>query len=226
VDRQAKAAEHGDVFAQFVLAKRYHNGEGVDKDIAQALKWYRAAAKAGHIEAQFELAALLDTGAEGIEANSNEAYKWYSKAAYEGHMKAQSIISQEKWQRCAPKMQVGSDDITFAEPDDESYRERKPFTPEKLEKLLIQAEDGDVDAQYDLGIRYYNGEGVELDHKKAVEWFLRAAEHDDSQAQFNLGIMYGRGEGVQKDLKVSMSWLKKAADQGHEEALSLLTRKK
>jgi TPR repeat protein len=52
--------------------------------------------------------------------------------------------------------------------DTESYAEAIP-TFETL------AEQGNVDAQYALGICYDNGKGVEKDHAKAWEWFQKSA---------------------------------------------------
>jgi len=41
---------------------------------------------------------------------------------------------------------------------------------------LTAAEQGDAEAQYNLGVRYANGEGVPEDYKEAVKWFRKAAE--------------------------------------------------
>jgi uncharacterized protein len=224
LERQLRAAEHGDVFAQYELAKKYHEGTGVNKDIRQAFNWYLKAAGHGHVEAQFIIATMYDKGGTGIEPNNEEAYKWYLKAASQGHPKAQTEISSSKWSNSVPKIQIDGDSITFSEPHSEHVPDKPPFSREKLERLMAQAEDGDVDAQYDLGIRYYSGDGLEHDYGKAIKWFLMAAEQDDAQAQFNLGIMYGRGEGIGKDINTSMQWLKKAADQGHAEALMMFSK--
>jgi uncharacterized protein len=224
LERQLRAAEHGDVFAQYELAKRYYEGIGVDKNIHEAFNWYLKAAGHGHVEAQFIIASIYDEGGTGVEPNIEEAYKWYLKAASQGHPKAQVEISSGRWNNAIPKMQIDGDSITFAESKSEHVPNKPPFTQEKLEKLKAQAEAGDVDAQYDLGIRYYSGDGLEQDYGKAIKWFLMAAEQDDAQAQFNLGIMYGRGEGIGKDVNTSMQWLKKAADQGHAEAIIMFSK--
>ena len=38
------------------------------------------------------------------------------------------------------------------------------------------AEQGNAKAQYNLGLRYENGQGVAQDYGKAVEWYTKAAE--------------------------------------------------
>ena len=50
-----KAAEQGDGRAQNMLGVMYGSGDGVPKDDAEALKWFRKAAEQGHATAQFNL---------------------------------------------------------------------------------------------------------------------------------------------------------------------------
>ncbi len=55
------------------------------------------------------------------------------------------------------------------------------------------AEQGDADAQYNLGLMYAEGDGVPQDDKQAVHWFTKSAEQGDAGAQFSLGVMYAEG---------------------------------
>jgi len=73
-----------------------------------------------------------------------------------------------------------------------------------------------------LGCCYRNGEGVEQDNEKAVEWFLKAAEQGNAEAQFALGVCYHNGEGVKQDYEQTIKWLQKAAEQGHKDAFHAL----
>lgn len=61
------------------------------------------------------------------------------------------------------------------------------------------AEGGNAPAQYNLGILYANGDGVERNYAEAISWFRKAADQEFADAQFNLGAMYFRGEGVPID---------------------------
>ena len=45
------------------------------------------------------------------------------------------------------------------------------------------AEAGFADAQYNLGTMYYNGEGRDVNHEKAFEWYYKAAKQGFSLAQ-------------------------------------------
>ena len=77
------------------------------------------------------------------------------------------------------------------------------------------AQRGNAESQNRLGYLYENGKGVEVNYKKAVEWYLKAAEKGEPAAQFNLGVMYRKGRGVQKNDKIARNWYEKAAKQGH-----------
>ena len=80
------------------------------------------------------------------------------------------------------------------------------------------ADQGDANAQYNLGFMYEKGQGVPQDYATAVSWFRKAAEQGLAKAQFNLGVMYAKGQGVPQDYAAAMSWYRKAADQGYADA--------
>ncbi len=90
-------------------------------------------------------------------------------------------------------------------------------TPE-LEKLRHDAEQGLVEAQFDLGVAYHQGIGVPRNDTEAVKWYHKAADQGDAIAQSTLGVMYAKGEGVPRDDTEAVKWFRKAADQGHAKA--------
>jgi TPR repeat protein len=76
------------------------------------------------------------------------------------------------------------------------------------------AEQGVAEAQWNLGLVYYNGLGVPQDYKQAAEWYRKAADQGFAKAQHNLGWLYEFGEGTPQDYKQAAEWYRKAADQG------------
>jgi len=64
------------------------------------------------------------------------------------------------------------------------------------------ANDGDVTAQYNLGLMYYNGDGVRQSYIEAVKWYRKAANQGYVYAQYNLGVMYYNGQGVRQSYRV------------------------
>ncbi len=57
-----KAVEQGDAQAQFNLGNCYFNGLGVEKDDREAMKWFRKAADQGRADAQYNLGVGYENG--------------------------------------------------------------------------------------------------------------------------------------------------------------------
>ncbi len=91
-----------------------------------------------------------------------------------------------------------------------------------LNFLRPLAEQGDVNAQCNLGLMYYNGEDVPRDFTEAETWWRMAAEQGHAEAQFNLGVMYANGLGVTQDFAEAVKWYRKAAEQGDTDAQNKL----
>ena len=80
-----------------------------------------------------------------------------------------------------------------------------------VEPIKKAAEQGDITAQYKLGVLYSQGIGMEQDNAKACRWYRKAAEQGDMKAQYMLGRMYYNGEGVPQDFVKARQWWEKAA---------------
>ncbi len=90
--------------------------------------------------------------------------------------------------------------------------------PPSFDDDLKQAESGEANAQYVLGRRYYYGDGVIQDRKKAVAWQTRAADQGHAAAQYVLGLLYLAGEGVDQDSQHAVVWISRSAELGLAEA--------
>lgn len=84
------------------------------------------------------------------------------------------------------------------------------------------AEEGLDMAQYNLGILYYFGQGVDKNLEEAFRWTQLAAEQGHPAAQFNLGNLYFAGDGADEDLEQSLEWYGSAARAGHAAAAYLI----
>ncbi|WP_457611300.1 tetratricopeptide repeat protein [Lutibacter sp.] len=78
------------------------------------------------------------------------------------------------------------------------------------------ANQGDSNAQFNLGLIYENGYGVKQNYKEAMKWFRKAANQGVANAQTNLGFMYANGKGVRQDLYKAKKLFKKACDNGSQ----------
>ena len=89
---------------------------------------------------------------------------------------------------------------------------------EAVEWYRKAAAQGHAAAQYNLGVCYSEGWGVEEDKSEAVEWHRKAADQGHAAAQYFFGCCYFSGEGVEEDKSKAIEWYRKAADQGLAEA--------
>lgn len=152
-DWRIKAANRGIVQAQVKIGKMYQQGLGVGKDVDQAIYWFRRAAIEGNPEAQFMLGKLYHYGGD-VEVDHAAARSWFEKAAQQGYEAAIMILNLIE---------------SIGYQLDEGWHKRLPG----LTKL---AEDGDLEAQYQLAQRYEHGiGGVKKDSAIALEWYRRAA---------------------------------------------------
>ena len=77
------------------------------------------------------------------------------------------------------------------------------------------AEQGDAQAQYNIGGMYYTGRGVFQNYKQAFYYYKKAAEQENAKAQNSIGMMYAEGQGVPQNYKQALYWYKKSAEQGY-----------
>lgn len=86
-------ADEGNAEAQCVIANMHHLGLGVERNILEAIKWYRKSSELGYAIASNNLAGIYFSGDESIIADRTEADKWFQKAREQGFFN--SPISSE-----------------------------------------------------------------------------------------------------------------------------------
>jgi TPR repeat protein len=84
-----------------------------------------------------------------------------------------------------------------------------------LQQLKALANNGNIEAAFQLSILYFAGQGVPDDPAQSVTWGRKAAEGGHAEAQANLGAAYSWGRGVAKDLALAAGWYRKSAEQGN-----------
>ena len=97
------------------------------------------------------------------------------------------------------------------------------YNPEFAVKLFTEAANGGIAvAKYKLGKMLLNGDGVEKDIVKAVEWLKQAALEENEFAEYALGRLYLKGAEVEKNDVVAEEYLLKAAKHGNKYAEYIL----
>ena len=141
------AAEAGHAKAQYQVGYMYFVGEGVQKNIQEAIKWYKKSAEQGFILPQLILGAMYLQG-NSITQDYPEAFKWYRKAAELGNPDAQHNIAY-----------MYQEGIGVEQNYEEAFN--------WYYKAAIQ---GQAISQYNLGIMYAAGRGTLQDEITAYAW--------------------------------------------------------
>jgi len=73
-------------------------------------------------------------------------------------------------------------------------------------------------AQVRLGILYENGDGVEMNHKTALDWYHKAARHKLTMAYRGIGRILRSGSAGEQDVAEAARWFERAAEAGKSDA--------
>ncbi|MCE9612911.1 MAG: sel1 repeat family protein [Lentisphaerae bacterium] len=145
---------------------------------------------------------------------------WYPDFGAVSHV--QDLIAQrhhdvaEKFRQTAktPKPQVAS----TAAPEPSAIPVSPKDVSPVISDLVRRAQSGIAQAQYELGRKYEDGDGVSTNSEKAFEWITKAAQQGFTDAEKQLGDIYRDGIGVQINLPLALHWYLKAANKGHAKA--------
>ncbi|KAG7382046.1 hypothetical protein PHYPSEUDO_005355 [Phytophthora pseudosyringae] len=178
-----RAAEVGDVSAQFFMGMLLHQGDKdleIEPNFRSGLMLVEMAASKDHPAASYYLAQLYRSG---DEANDFAA----DRAKFLEHLdKAMEVGDADAFFCMADIYFHGSDGF------DQDYEQAHGF-------YMVAAEQGHADAFCCLGALYYNGIGVEQDFNKAFLYYQEAADRDSMEAWKNLAEMYTVGRGVPRN---------------------------
>jgi TPR repeat protein len=84
------------------------------------------------------------------------------------------------------------------------------------------ANQGQAEAEYNLGMLYLKGLGIARNPQEAFRWLLLAADQGQVNAEFQVGLMREKGVGVRQDYAQAQVWFTLAAERGDSEAEVLL----
>ncbi|MGY8526421.1 tetratricopeptide repeat protein [Paracidovorax citrulli] len=200
LDTLRKRADSGDAAAQYELAQRYANGQGVSMDRPRAFALYSASAEQGFGPAEYAVAQHYK-GLSGERLDPAQSLRYTQRAAEHGHGPAQV-------------------DLGFLYLNGSSAVPRD--LPRAFQWFSKAASGGSVVAQCMLGDFYSKGlGGAPHDHAEALKWYRRTATSSDRcapKSQYALYLAYRDGKGVRKDLPTAMTWLHKSAAAGNPQA--------
>ncbi len=216
-----KAADEGEAKAQFLLSMFYQKGFLVDYDEEKWLYYLRKAAEQDLPIACLAMGTLYEDR-KFEEADPEMAKQWYKKAADLGVTEAMRSLAfliiegeepdYEEFLKLLEKAAENGNGYAAYEgtslaigfcSDTDYTRAREYFE--------MAAQNGVGSAFYNLGVMYFNGDGVERDYKKARKNFLKATEHGEPRGYTGLGFLNLFGLGLAVNHKKGIKLLERAA---------------
>lgn len=191
----ARAADFGFVPARDILGQAWLAGYGGPRDARKAQAYLQDAARAGYVNAQYDLAKLYYNGdGDGaVPRDPKQAGAWFDAAARAGHPGA-----------------------LFAAGRMVDLGEGVPADPKRAIVYYKEAAlKGNGDAEFALGTFFYEGEQVPKNLDTARKLFDAAARQGQADAMFSLGAMAANGEGGPADQAMAYIWFTLARTAGH-----------
>ena len=224
------SSENGNSLADFEMGFYHYQlaleGEEskMKSEVKKALGYFDKARKAGLIEATLAMAELYieiddvknarKMFEEAIKLNDSDGYLGIALIEYdnENFKKAKEYLlkSFELDNNRVASFYLGG--MYFEENNEEKG----------VYYLEESAKQGNIDAMFDLGVLYLDGEVVKQDDKKAFDYFSYAAQKGDAGSQFYVGVFYKEGKIVEQSDEEAKYWFEAAADQGDEDAIEAL----
>lgn len=92
-------------------------------------------------------------------------------------------------------------------------RVARPFQSNPPAPESVEIKTLDLEAQYQLGVRYQFGRGIAKNLKLAAKCYQRAAELGHAPSQVAFALMCQEGDGIPKDIERAAYWYQVAAGQ-------------
>ncbi|QOW09773.1 sel1 repeat family protein [Kaistella flava (ex Peng et al. 2021)] len=170
----------GDVQSMHSLGEMYFYGQNVKEDEVKGYHWLKKAADLDYVPSILQLAELQNSGIE-IEKENHTIKELFIKAAQ---------LGSDEAKRC----------LVVICHEDKNEEEKEKWLQE-----ILQTTDSEV--MKAIGYFYYNGDIVEKDHNKAIQWFEKAAENGNFMVMNTLANIYKNGKGnIKKDVEKGEYW--------------------
>ena len=141
--------------------------------IQDPLRGLKAKARSGDMSAQFNLAGSLSTATEGVR-DVRRSFQMYCKAAEKGHEEAKATVMEAMAGAWGPETN----------------------SPVIWQWLREEAEGGNAEACYLLGLLYNIDADFGIDPKASVPWFKKASDGGHQEAMFTMAMFNYNGELV------------------------------
>jgi len=230
-------ADQGDYRAQYYVAYMYLNGYGVTKNSDYGVSYLQKSVDQNYNLAQALMGFLYEQG-EDVPRDYAKALELYQKAAEQGNTSALlNLAVMYYFGHGVPENLVKAIELLEQIPIEEQpaagrylgdvYLARDSSkTAEAMRAYQEAAQAGDLLSYIALAKFYLDGQGVDVDARRALRYYEYAAAQGNAQAQYELGLLYVNGRGVTKNTALGHAWLSYAASQNYEPAAMALNQLK
>jgi len=181
--RLSELLNRNDVRAMNNVALLWAKGYDGRQSYAEALKWWKEAARRGYTVAMNNIGLAYANG-DGVQQDYAEAFNWWHQSAFLGNAWAMNSVGD--------------------------LYENGLGTRRNLIMAMTwyqsAAAQGEPMAMYNIGLLYELGNGVTSDDSEALVWFRKAAERGYASAMHSIGTMYAEGRAVEADPVEALAW--------------------
>lgn len=222
------AKMQGSIAAITALGRLYKYGLGCRLNKKKAFAYYLEAAEKGEGKA-LDLAADAYEWGEGVRKSRKKAWEFRIKA-YEagyrtvagklgdGYYKGILGVVKRDIQKAIEyyEIAISLGETLYVDNLANIYlTSNMEFNPQRAEQFLLAYPDEDLfgDNWYLLGMCYFEGDGVEQDKTKGIEYLKESVDIGIySRAASELGRIFEEGDGVYKNLDLSEEYYEQASD--------------
>lgn len=224
------AAQKEHVNAMVDVAAFYLFGYEVERNIGEAIKWYKKAAQLNSPLAYHNLGYLCFQDSELHDT----AIGYFKKATELGYAESAYMLGimflygygTEKEPNTAlsyfvSAFELGKEQTCRALGDlffQGAFDDGKQNIDKAIEWYLCGVDKQVLSCVEVLGDCYYFGFGVNIDYDLAFDFYKTAAEKGSANAAFMLGTMYSSGQSVKKNYREALKWMLIAKNQKHPKA--------
>lgn len=224
-------ADSGNLDAINNIGLMYCNGDGVEKDVREAVNYFENAAQAGLPIAMSNLGWIY-SNSSGVTNDEEKAVEWYKKAAEAGLPSAMLTVAERyfygrgvkedkdeafTWYKQAAIYGIGEAMLKLG--DIYITGERVTQNEEKAAAFYKEAADcGLPSAMFKIAELEFSGCGLAENKEEAIKWYKLAASAGMSDAMYNLGNIYVNGLGVPTNIEEAVKCFKDSAEAGNMQA--------
>lgn len=210
-----KAADHGVAGAQLALGNMYYKGDGIDKNIVEACRLFKAAGVQHSAVAAWN-AALCYKNGEGAPRDYGRAVYWLSIASKSGLQKLvqkqllETDINKKGWRNSLFYTYIHGLALCCTEPANFAAAEKDFRQCQKA---------GLVEGTVMLGVCYANRRWSKANIKKAIKYLETGVNEGSPMALYELGRIYETGNGVVINMRKAIGLYETAATKHYGPAI-------